>query len=257
MVYDTWKQYLEELADPENIDVASLVQKDSLNPDFWEGQGLNPLIADRLYKIAKAFFESLRLDSNIKLKDVILTGSLASYSWSELSDIDLHILIDFEQLSDFELYQDYFRQKSINWNRTHDIRIRGYEVEVYVQDSNEAHYAKGIYSISKDKWLLTPSKYNKQIDFDSVKRKTSTLMVQIDDVYEYYADKKYSQALDMAEALMEKIKKYRRIGLEDEGVYSIENLVFKVLRRNDYLKKLSSLKILSYDKKMSINGEHS
>ena len=36
--------------------------------------------------------------------------------------------------------------------------------------------------------------------------------------------------------------------------FSVENLAFKVLRRNDYLHKLSSLKITAYDKMMSING---
>lgn len=254
MIMDTWQRYLEELTDPENIDVSSLAQKDTLDPDFWDDQDLNPTIVDRLYNIAKAFFESLELDTNIKFKDVILTGSLASYNWSTFSDVDLHILIDFNQLDSVDLYKDYFRQKSVNWNRTHDIHMKGHEVEIYIQDSNEAHHAKGIYSILNNRWDKLPSKYNKYIDFKSVKYKASSLMAEIDDVYEDYANKDYSTALKNAEKLMEKIKKYRRIGLEDEGVYSIENLVFKVLRRNDYLKKLSSLKILSYDKKMSING---
>ena len=57
----------------------------------------------------------------------------------------------------------------------------------------------------------------------------------------------------MADHLMERIRKYRRAGLSQNGIYSTENLVFKTLRRNDYLKKLSSLRILSYDASMSLN----
>jgi hypothetical protein len=35
--------------------------------------------------------------------------------------------------------------------------------------------------------------------------------------------------------------------LETVGAYSVENLAFKVLRRNDYLEKLSGAKREAYD----------
>ena len=78
-------------------------------------------------------------------------------------------------------------------------------------------------------------------------------MEDIDDAYDLYAEKDYLLAKESAEALMEKIKRYRKSGLEAGGIYSVENLVFKVLRRNDYLKKLSSIKTLAYDSSMSLN----
>jgi hypothetical protein len=53
---------------------------------------------------------------------------------------------------------------------------------------------------------------------------------------------------------MKKLKKYRQGGLEKGGEHSIENLVFKVLRRNDYLQRLSNLRIMSYDNMMTVNG---
>ena len=43
----------------------------------------------------------------------------------------------------------------------------------------------------------------------------------------------------------------RSSGLKDEGIYSIENLAFKILRNSGYLEKLSNFRHLSYDKKMS------
>jgi hypothetical protein len=78
-------------------------------------------------------------------------------------------------------------------------------------------------------------------------------MEDIDNAYDYYAEKDYLLAKETAEALMEKIRRYRKTGLETGGIYSVENLVFKVLRRNDYLKKLSSIKTLAYDAAMSLN----
>jgi hypothetical protein len=249
-----WKNFLEELVDPDLIDISSLKMKDSLTPELWENKILKSDIADGLYQIAKEFFETLQLNPNIKIKDVTLTGSLATYNWSDLSDLDLHILIDFDELEERELMEDYFRAKIRIWNKAHKILVKGYEVEIYIQDWNEPHYANGIYSILYNEWIKEPSRFRDEIDFETVKKKAAHMMEEIDAVYELYAEKDYRSALRAAEFLMDRIKRYRRSGLKTDGINSVENLVFKVLRRNDYLRKLSSLKILSYDKTMSING---
>ena len=61
------------------------------------------------------------------------------------------------------------------------------------------------------------------------------------------------KAYDMSEKLKEKIRNMRTVGLKTpQGQYSIENIAFKVLRRTDYLKRLSDLKINSYDALMSM-----
>ena len=104
----------------------------------------------------------------------------------------------------------------------------------------------------ENRWLRRPSKFNVEVDYDTVKKKASRLMDEIDNVYDYYAEKDFKTAQKMADALMERIKKYRRAGLSGDGIYSTENLVFKTLRRNNYLQKLSSLRILAYDGVMSL-----
>ncbi len=45
----------------------------------------------------------------------------------------------------------------------------------------------------------------------------------------------------------------RKAGLDKEGIYSPENLAFKMLRNSGHLQKLSSLKIEAYDKMMSLD----
>ena len=249
-----WKAFLEELADPQFVDVSSLKLKKTLAPELWENNVLKPEIGDALYRIAKEFFETLHLPPNITLDDVTLTGSLATYNWSDLSDVDLHLLIDFTKLENRELMEDYFKEKSRNWNRTHQIYIKGYEVEVYIQDSSEPHHANGVYSILNERWVKEASKFRTAVDYETVQKKAAGLMEAIDEVYEHYAEKDYRLALKSAESLMDRIRKYRRVGLQTGGINSVENLSFKVLRRNDYLQKLSSLKILAYDKLMSVNG---
>jgi hypothetical protein len=45
----------------------------------------------------------------------------------------------------------------------------------------------------------------------------------------------------------------RSSGLSDGGIYSTENLAFKILRNSGILEKLSNLKHLAYDRKMSFS----
>ena len=49
-----------------------------------------------------------------------------------------------------------------------------------------------------------------------------------------------------------KLKKFRICGLEKDGEYSIENLVFKVLRRNGYIEKLMTAYSKILDDRLSI-----
>ena len=67
------------------------------------------------------------------------------------------------------------------------------------------------------------------------------------------SEKEFLQAKQFGDAIMERLKRYRKSGLETGGIYSVENLVFKVLRRNDYLEKLSNVRSDSYDALMGVN----
>ncbi len=52
--------------------------------------------------------------------------------------------------------------------------------------------------------------------------------------------------------LKEKLKDYRKSGLEKEGEYSYENLVFKYLRRSGLLEKLYDTVNRQTDKELSV-----
>ena len=57
--------------------------------------------------------------------------------------------------------------------------------------------------------------------------------------------------------MKDKIRRMRQSGLEDEGVFSSENLAFKMLRINGELETLSGLKISAYDKMKSLDKKGS
>tara|TARA_R100001079_G_scaffold105512_1_gene72902 strand:+ start:140 stop:916 length:777 start_codon:yes stop_codon:yes gene_type:complete len=252
--WNSWRNYLEELADPQHVDVSSLLSKPHLSKDLWtKNQQLKPEILHAALKIAREYFEDLQLDPNIKIKDITLTGSLASYNWSDVSDFDLHILINFDELGDRDLLEDYLRQKSRIWNITHKILVKGFEVEIYVQNTSEPHYSGGEYSLMNNRWNKRPTLSKINIDYQTVKEKSAKIMEEIDDAYDMFAEKDFLQAKEAGDAIMDRLKRYRKAGLESGGIYSVENLVFKVLRRNDYLEKLSNVRTDSYDALMGVN----
>ena len=244
-----FKQLMSEIDDEI---VGSFKISDNLEPNFWPLDGkLKPSIRKDLIKIAQDFFEGLDL-GNVVLKDITFTGSLANYNWSPYSDIDLHLIVDYKDVNDdIELVKDYFNAKKSLWNRIHDIYIDGFEVEVYVQDEREPHISSGVYSVMNDEWLIKPSREEAALSWPDITKKAEGLMDQIDRAKGLYMEKRYSDALQYIDKLKEKIRKFRKSGLETAGEFSSENIAFKVLRRNGYLETLSSLKHMAYDRMMS------
>lgn len=251
---ENWDYFINESA---YIDFSTFETKDSLDRNFWseDEQKLDPEIIEKLTKIAEDFFKSLKL-TWVGIADITFTGSLANYNWSEYSDIDLHIIVDFKQVDEnVTLVREYFHSKTAAWNMKHKIMIRGHEVEIYIQELSEPHFSTGVYSLTYDKWNVRPSKVKAIIDEASVYKKASYLSRMIDDVEDLFFQTDYREAYKQTIELKRKIKKFRKCGLEKAGEYSVENLAFKALRRNGYLKKLSDLQISAYDKIMSLNGK--
>ena len=252
-----FKNFVNEQNNPEDVDLSSFEFHDELNKDFWnqEDDRLDPEIRQKLIAIADDFWNSLEV-GGADYDDITFTGSLAAHNYSKFSDEDLHILIDFSDVDDkTDLVREYFNAMKSIWNRLHDILIKGYEVEIYVQDVNDPHEAQGLYSILNDQWIKKPVLDKQDFDRDNVKKKAAGLMDQIDRLQPLIDDGKYEEAEKYADKLKEKIRKVRKTGLETVGAYSVENLAFKVLRRNDYLGKLSDAKREAYDKMQSIKEQ--
>ena len=254
MLVGNFKTFLLEDVDPGSIDLSSFEMHDELDKDFWNqpNDNLDPEIQEKLMIIANDFYNSLEV-GDVPYEDVTFTGSLAAYNYSRFSDVDLHILLDFRDIDDkIDLVREYFNAMKALWNRLHDIRIKGYEVEIYVQDVNDPHEAQGLYSVLNGEWVKKPTLDKKDFDRDNIKKKAASLMDQVDRVDRLIDDGKFEEAEKYEDKLKEKIRKMRKSGLETIGAYSVENLAFKVLRRTDYLEKLSNAKRKAYDSMLSL-----
>jgi len=251
---ETWRKYLTET----EFDTSNLTYKGELNDKFWEGEletsRLKEEISTKLFEIAANFAEET--DILDKIKDVTFTGSMASYGWHNKSDIDLHILVDYNDFEEetADACKDALTLKRIKWNQDHKIMIMGHEVEIYIQDVNEPHHSTGVYSIQDEEWIAMPVNQEPEIDVEQIINKAESIAEEIEAVSDLFLQKKYRESYQYSIKLKEKLKKLRSSGLEKDGVYSIENMAFKVLRNNDYLQKLSTLKTVSYDRMMSMGN---
>ena len=232
--------------------VDSFHMHDKLSPAIWADEKMHPEIRDRLEEIAQEFIDNLDLP-NLRIKDIILTGSLANFNWSSFSDLDVHIVVDFRDISEDEGFvKKYFDAVRSNWNRSHEILVKDYEVELYIQDDDEQHVSTGVYSILNDEWVVAPSKSEEDINTHSIMKKALPLMREVERIELLSARGAVHRALDLGDKLKEKLRRLRSSGLESEGIFSVENLAFKVLRRSGHMGRLYDIMRETYDAERSI-----
>lgn len=235
-----------------NIISSFKVQKE-LNPDIWlmddEGYKMRPEIRDSLLKLVEDYEGFIDIDLDIE--DITLTGSLANFNWSEFSDVDLHILVDFDDPEE-SIEKKYLDSRRIIWNSLRDVNVKGFESEIYVQDSKEQHFASGMYSVMYNEWVVKPEEKEVVLDPHKILSKSKQWMDMIDQIEDSMERTSPKELMGMVEDLKRRLKKYRGAGLADKGEYSYENLTFKFLRRNDYIGKLIDLKNKLIDKSLTL-----
>lgn len=243
MKYIKYFEFVQDDFEP----IKSFRIKDELNPKVWLDDEMIVDVREQLLKIAQDFYNTVDLE--VDIKDIILTGSLSNYNWSEkYSDFDLHILIDFAEVNvDEALVKKFVDAIKKVWNKQFDLEIEGFEVEVYIQDIKEPHRSSGVYSVLNDKWNVEPKKIEFEPDEVEIREKGEGVMMMIDDLEKEVGSHDYDEFVVMIKKVWDKIKKYRQSGLDSEGgEFSVGNLTFKLLRRNGYIEKILDMRRNSY-----------
>lgn len=224
----------------------AIIFHDTLNPAIWEIDGeMKPEVRNALMAMAGEFQDFLGLD-NLDVRDIVITGSNAAFTYTPHSDIDLHLVVRIPARFD-ELYLELFDAKKNLYNLTHDQKIKGFDVEFYVEDEREQAVSMGIFSILKNRWIHTPRKVKASIDDASVKAKVSAFQDQIAACLE-------SNDIDLAKKTWENLKAMRKAGLDSGGEFSPENLAFKILRTQGLNKKLFDHIVFLKDKELSLES---
>jgi hypothetical protein len=244
-----------------DIDLSSFKKRDELVPSIWENGVLNSRIRLKLLDIADDFWKFVNL-TWVEPRGIILTGSICNFNWSSFSDIDLHLIVDFDEIDEkTEFVRDYLDAKKNEWNNEHEnLRIFGHQVELYVQNLDEMPHSNGIYDLEENDWIRKPNPDEiKSIGLNkfSIKDKAAEIMTIIDNMYDALAstddDYEVREIGDDADYLWKKVKEMRKSSLDEHGESGSGNIVYKILRRTGYLDRLWKLSNVVYDKSNSIN----
>lgn len=208
----------------------AVVLHDTLNPALFDGEHLRPDVRAKLLEIAEEFIDYLGV-SNLDVRDITISGSNAAYSYTPHSDIDLHIIADLTKFNNDEIYRELFTAKKNLFNADHNIKIKGYDVELYVQDSSVPVRSLGEYSVERNKWIKFPSKKRANLDHNAVENKFKKL-VQLGQLALRTDD------MDALSDVLSTLKRYRQAGLDEHGEFGPENLAYKALRSQGIVDKL-------------------
>ena len=231
------------------LDFSSFKMNDTLNPEIWVDENtIKPEIKENLIKIAEDYYSNLEL--NIPILDITLTGSLANYNWSKYSDVDLHIIFDTNKLGkNKDMVKDLLDVRTRAWNLKHNITVKGFDVELYLQPEDQPHHSTGVYSITNNKWVVEPKKVDADIDKETITKKYNTIIKTVNEIKKCDDE----DIVKMLEKLKDKIKAMRQSGLDSGGEFSNENIVFKLLRRNDIMEEIGDMLTDAYDKSVSLD----
>lgn len=219
---------------------------DELNPKLFSGHRLKPEIRKHLLEIAADFKQFLGV-TDLELKDITISGSNAAYTYTATSDIDLHLVVDLPQADQSTVFRELFDAKKYQYNDLYDIKVKGYDVELYVQNANEKHISSGIYSLVNDDWVSIPKKRDFADADISVAAKFKDLLARSKEALK-------SNNSEQIAALLKKISLLRRAGLEAGGELSPENLAFKLLRKAGVIDQLYARKNAAKSNELSLES---
>ncbi|MCK9415409.1 hypothetical protein M0Q97_01975 [Candidatus Dojkabacteria bacterium] len=222
-----------------------------LSPLFWNNFKFDEKVRLKLLDIANEFYDDLSYD--VEILDIVLTGSLCFFNYNQYSDLDVHIIINFKDINDdVELVKKAIDGERFIWNLRHDIKIKGHGVELYIQNIDDPHTSAGLYSLLNDKWIKTPKYDLPTIDKENVNFKYLTYKSGINRLEEIsnseLNSKEARDYYEYARSYKKKISASRKIGLQKDGEFSVENLVFKKLRNGKDFGRLIDTITRFYDK---------
>lgn len=214
---------------------------------FDENNKLKEDVREALLNVKDEFLKDLS-ENKIPLRviDIWLVGSNASFNYTDKSDIDLHIIANLDDVcEDTCLLQILYNYVKASFNKRHDISIKGLPVEVYIQDVNSNSVSNGIYSLQEDEWIKFPEQLP-EYETDTTK------LVGLQDLLRIYNTLDRTN-IEQIKSLIDYAYIIRQKGLV-EGEFSDGNLSFKEFRNLGYLDELKDLVAELRSKELSLES---
>ena len=252
-----------ELVEQKELDLTNLLKEDitknaSLNKKlFAQDDQLKEKVRNKMLEIVDEFLADLA-NQNIKIKvdDILLIGSNASYNYTKNSDIDLHILantkaVEYPPELGNALYSAY---RSL-FNKKLDIAFYDIPLEIFVEIEDSPRTSNGVYSVKKDKWIKKPVLEEiPEYDKKALNELVTVWETKCKELIEDIKKDKLKDESKVVNLLAEIYEKLRKKGVA-KSEYSLENLAFKELRNKGYLDKLKDYRDVLISKRLSLEEQ--
>ena len=199
--------------------------QDELNPVLWSDNKLRPEIKEKIMELVNEFQSTL--DIPLTILDINIVGSNASYNYTDKSDVDVHIVTNFEEYGyPQEFVQAAMNSFKANFNNKYDVNYGGYNVEVYVEDVKSSPQSNGIYSVLNDMWIKEP-------------QPLQPMEVELEPEYSDYVNRINQILTNGTEQdivnIIDELYVLRRNSLVTDGEFGKGNLIFKTIEMMIYL----------------------
>jgi hypothetical protein len=216
--------------------------QDKLNPVLWSNNKLKSEIREKIMELVNEFNSTL--DIPLTILDIDIVGSNASYNYTHKSDIDVHIVTNFEEYGyPKEFIEAAMNSFKTNFNNKYDVKYGGYDVEVYVEDVKSSPNSNGIYSVIRDEWIKEPIKLQ-PIDVD-LEPEYSLFVDRIKNILDNGTEEDIVRVID-------ELYLSRRNSLLLDGEFGKGNLIFKQIRNDGLLDALKDRRVKLASKELSI-----
>ena len=216
--------------------------QDELNPVLWQNNKLRPEVKEKILNLVNEFQSTL--DIPLTILDINIVGSNASYNYTDKSDVDVHIITNFEEYGyPQELVQAAMNSFKTNFNNKYDVDYGGYNVEVYIEDVKSSPQSNGIYSVIKDGWIKKPAKL-KPVDAE-IEPEYTNYIHRIEEIIK-------NGSVEDIISIIDELYLLRRNSLVVDGEFGKGNIIFKQLRNNGLLDALKERRVELASKELSI-----
>jgi predicted nucleotidyltransferase len=215
-----------------------------LNPKIWDHDNLKPEVRGALLRMAEDFLEFVEVP--VDVKDIIITGGNVNYTYTKDSDIDLHIVADFDSVKCERETAELFDSKRLLYKRQYQLDVYGIPVELYIEDHRTPGVTAGMYSIVQEKWLRKPNRVVPKFNSSELAH-WLTVWTKILQRATMTGD------LQTCRTALKLLRTYRKRGLATSaGEFSIPNLVYKSLRNDQVIDGMVRLIDRLHDQELSI-----
>lgn len=206
----------------------------TLNPKLFNSNDeLRTEVKQKILKVVEQFIDMMVIP--VEVLDIQLVGSNCSYNYTDKSDLDVHVIVNYEDINlPQEVIQDIFNLEKSNFNDKFDILIRGIGLEMYIQDVKSGISSNGIYSVLSDNWIKFPNKIDDVPIYDVGK--------YVDVWEDRINDALQSNEIEKVQRLLNNLYLMRKNSIAKDGEYGKGNQIFKELRNLGLISELKDAK---------------